>query len=184
MEVIEGERVNLFVNNGYLFANVRITNGVQYVKCKINGCTSRASFRLGQDEEVRPGPHNHPPDVVAIEVLQFKAELKRRAATERRLTLREIFDEVSLHCVSHNPTTGRRSSLYSCPSSYSCVSHYPTTGRRSSLYSCPSSYSCVSHYPTTGRRSSLYSCPSSYSCVSRSPSRRSSYNSKRSRSAS
>ncbi|KAG8241872.1 hypothetical protein J6590_077140 [Homalodisca vitripennis] len=86
---IEGERGNLFVKNGYLFANVRIRNGVQYVKCKINGCSSRASFRLGQDEEVRPGPHNHLPDV-AIEVLQLKAELKRRAATERRLSPREM----------------------------------------------------------------------------------------------
>ncbi|KAG8330184.1 hypothetical protein J6590_068795 [Homalodisca vitripennis] len=43
------------------------------------------------DEEVRPGPHNHSPDV-----LHFKAELKRRAATERRLSPRKIFDEVSL----------------------------------------------------------------------------------------
>ncbi|XP_046685538.1 uncharacterized protein LOC124371246 [Homalodisca vitripennis] len=80
------------------------------------------------------------------------------------------------------PAAGAASTPARRPTAASATIPQPAAGEASTPARRPTAASAT--ILQTGRRSSLYSCPSSYSCVSRSPSRRSSYNSKRSRSAS
>ncbi|KAG8265888.1 hypothetical protein J6590_084024 [Homalodisca vitripennis] len=57
----------------YLYCNKLFQNGTRYVKCRIKGCGSTARRA---PVEIRPNTHDHSPDEVEIEVLQFKAELQ------------------------------------------------------------------------------------------------------------
>uniref|UniRef100_A0A1B6G1B5 FLYWCH-type domain-containing protein n=1 Tax=Cuerna arida TaxID=1464854 RepID=A0A1B6G1B5_9HEMI len=96
MEPVISDRGMLHIYDGHLYTTTRIHNSATvYSRCRIPSCNSRATFIVDKPNEVHVTiPHNHEADEVEVEILRFKAELKRRAVVDSR-SPRELFDDVS-----------------------------------------------------------------------------------------
>ncbi|KAG8307021.1 hypothetical protein J6590_034564 [Homalodisca vitripennis] len=102
MEPVISDRGTLYIYNGYVYTTSRIHNGATvYSRCRNSSCKSRATFLVEKPNEVNITiPHNHEADEVEVEILRFKAELKRRAVIDSRPP-KELFDDVSQLASGH-----------------------------------------------------------------------------------
>uniref|UniRef100_A0A1B6MSR5 FLYWCH-type domain-containing protein n=1 Tax=Graphocephala atropunctata TaxID=36148 RepID=A0A1B6MSR5_9HEMI len=94
MEPIISDRGTLYICDGYLFTIQQTKNRVRYARCTNRRCRSRTAFLPSGAYSIKPTPHNHPADEVAVEVLHFKTELKKMVVNDRR-PLKQVFDCVS-----------------------------------------------------------------------------------------
>lgn len=82
MEIISGfkESEKCYMDNNYIYIKSSAKNRKLYLKCKKPTC--KATGVVAQENFTMINQHSHTPDLVDVEVLRFRNELRQRAVNE------------------------------------------------------------------------------------------------------